>query len=704
MKTKKKVKKQVSKQTSTAGKKGNHRPNTPWVSYERKLKAVKLYLEEGLPSDLVAKEIGVCHGTIFAWVKKYREHGEAGLKPKTHKHRRTNISPVVKEKITAVKKSNPSFGSKRISQFLKRVFCVQASPKTVSKTLKAAKLPPPAKKKKRRSRKPKVQFFERAQPNQLWQSDITQFRVLNKNAYLIGFMDDNSRYLVGFGVYRSQTAAQVIEVYRRAVGDYGVPREVLTDNGRQYVNWRGVSRFQKELRSDGVHHIKSATHHPQTLGKLERFWKSIKEEFLSRATFETFEECQERIAFWIKYYNHQRPHQGIDGMCPADRFYKIHKQLREVIERGIAENIQELALHGRVKDPFYVVGRLGQKSVVISAEKGEMKMVVSGLEEEKEPEEVDDQKGDQYAKESKAAGQGRSDEEREGGAESFQCPGEVPGGVVGLDRAAQAAGSVQRTGDQLDDVGCLAEPGLGGDALGAGAADGPSGRSGAYAGSQTAEAADQETEPTGGGAEQDRAAVDQDPAEPSEDNVDAFDMPANGYALLTKREAGIVAKFLAEKQRIQQLAFKEEADTIHESQENESQSAGDRDPQMGGCHRERPERSIDGHGRGGADGREPQDVLREGEGSAVRDGARPECEENGPAGESHRSGEGGSEEEAGRDAKGSDGSATDAADPGDPAGTGSWESREEKEAAETADDPGGIRDKNRGADTRDTPF
>ena len=70
-------------------------------------------------------------------------------------------------------------------------------------------------------------------------------------------MDDYSRYINGLGFYRSQMAEHVIETYRCAVGEYEVPKEMLTDNGRQYTNWRGTTRFEKELAKDRVKHIKS---------------------------------------------------------------------------------------------------------------------------------------------------------------------------------------------------------------------------------------------------------------------------------------------------------------------------------------------------------------------------------------------------------------------------------------------------------------
>jgi len=175
---------------------------------------------------------------------------------------------------------------------------------------------------------------------------------------------------------RSQTAAQVVEAYRRGTGEYGVPQEMLTDNGRQYTNWRGGTKFERELSRDKVKHIKSRPHHPMTLGKIERFWATIYHEFLERARFGSFEEAEERIKVWVQYYNHRRPHQGIGGLCPADRYFEIAHELRKTIEAGIAENALELALRGKPKDPLYLVGRVDGQSVVLRAEKGRLRLTV----------------------------------------------------------------------------------------------------------------------------------------------------------------------------------------------------------------------------------------------------------------------------------------------------------------------------------------
>jgi transposase InsO family protein len=155
---------------------------------------------------------------------------------------------------------------------LKRFFLMPTSASTVHKTLAERGLVEKARRKSVKNVS-KPRFFERARPNQLWQGDIMTFRLGGHNAYLIGFIDDYSRYITSLGLYRSQTAEHVLESYRRAVAEYGVPREMLTDNGRQYTNWRGKTRFEQEMKKDRVRHIRSRPHHPMTLGKIERFWK-----------------------------------------------------------------------------------------------------------------------------------------------------------------------------------------------------------------------------------------------------------------------------------------------------------------------------------------------------------------------------------------------------------------------------------------------
>jgi len=452
--------------------------------FELKLRCVKLRLEEGLPVSLLSKEVGVSKDVVYRWVKAYQERGEAGLRNRiVSSGSRRKLPGPVREKIIEIKKREPFFGVQRISHLLKRVFFLSASPETVRQTLKEESLIVPTRK-KHSANITRPRFFERSTPNQMWQGDIFTFRLGGRYAYLVGMVDDYSRYMVGLELYRSQTADQVIEVYRRAVGEYGVPKEVLTDRGRQYTNWRGTTRFERELGKDRVRHIKSQAHHPMTLGKIERFWKTVYEEFLVRAQFGSFEEAQERIRHWVRYYNHKRPHQGIGGLFPADRYFEIQGELRKVMERGIAENVLEMALRGKAREPFYMVGRMEGQSVVLRAEKGKLRLMVDD-EDGGKVQEVVYEVNPQKEKEERDGKSSREGEGREVGGQGEEKAegvgaygrGEVPGGVDPVDRAEEAGRSLPGGGGGVGSLEAVAGSGDGGDAFGI-AAPGPGGEGG----------------------------------------------------------------------------------------------------------------------------------------------------------------------------------------------------------------------------------
>jgi transposase InsO family protein len=442
---------------------------------EFKLRCVKLRLEEGIPVSLISEEAGASKDVIRRWAKAYQEQGEAGLRNRiASEGKRRKLPGPVREKIVEIKKHDPLFGVKRISHLLKRVFFLSASPETVRRTLRAESLIGSSRKRLQHNIT-RPRFFERTTPNQMWQSDIFTFRLGGRYAYLIGFVDDYSRYVVGLELYRSQTADQVLEVYRRAVGEYGVPKEMLTDRGRQYTNWRGSTRFERELGKDRVRHIQSQAHHPMTLGKVERFWKTIYEEFLVRAQFGSFEEAQERIRQWVQYYNHKRPHQGIGGLCPADRYFEIQAELRKTMEQGIADNVLEMALRGKPRDPFYMVGRMEGQSVVLRAEKGKLRLMVddeegggkeivydvTAHEEEKDEREKRDGKGREVeGGEAEGGGEEGAEGDRPHGR------GEVPGSALDMDGEAQAGRSLSGAGGGMEFIEPVAGAGDGGDAIG----------------------------------------------------------------------------------------------------------------------------------------------------------------------------------------------------------------------------------------------
>ncbi len=191
-------------------------------------------------------------------------------------------------------------------------------------------------------------------------------------------MDDHSRFLVSFGLHASQSAALVLEVFRAGLASYGPPQEVLTDNGSQYVTWRGKSAFSKELEKRGVRQVVASPRHPQTLGKIERFWGTLWRECVEAAVFLDLGDAQRRIGLFIDHYNFQRPHRGIGGLVPADRFFGAAPEVLRTLQARVAANALELARHGVPKEPFYLTGQVGGKPFSLHAE-GE-RVILTGAE------------------------------------------------------------------------------------------------------------------------------------------------------------------------------------------------------------------------------------------------------------------------------------------------------------------------------------
>ena len=194
----------------------------------------------------------------------------------------------------------------------------------------------------------------------------------NRRVYMVAFMDDHSRFITGYGIHASQSAALVLEVVRAAIVAYGTPQEMLTDNGSQYVTWRGTSAFHREMDKRGIKHIVAKPQRPQTLGKIERFWGTLWRECIETSVFFDLDDARRRIGHFIDYYNFQRLHQGIDGLVPADRFFGAASEVLATLRSRVAANALELARNGVPKAPFYVTGRIGERAFSVHAEGEQM--------------------------------------------------------------------------------------------------------------------------------------------------------------------------------------------------------------------------------------------------------------------------------------------------------------------------------------------
>jgi len=347
---------------------------SPPLAMEVKILALEA-LDSGLSAIEVGELVGVGSGTIHKWRKDYSEGGVQGLCRKASSIAIRKQCSVLEEKIVARRRENPEHGVRRIRDDLRRQEGLDVSAEKVRTVVNDAGLgnPPP----QPRRRPPGVRRFERSCPNAMWQIDIFTFQLKRMYpVYLIGILDDHSRYLTGWGLFRQQNADAVLEVLKGSIGQWGAPREILSDNGRQFVAWRGETRFQKVLRQQGVQHVRSAPQHPMTLGKIERFWQTIWREFLEEAVFASFADACRRLEHWIHYFNHQRPHQGLDGACPADRFYGIADDVEEAVKQGCQDNSLRLALGQESQPPLYLLGQLGGADVRVVRKGDEIEVKV----------------------------------------------------------------------------------------------------------------------------------------------------------------------------------------------------------------------------------------------------------------------------------------------------------------------------------------
>ncbi|HEX9640884.1 MAG TPA: IS481 family transposase, partial [Candidatus Krumholzibacteria bacterium] len=347
---------------------------------EQRREAVEAFLKSGRTRADFVRLWGCSPSSLDKWLARYREEGPQGLETRVRKPGRKRrhpkrLSDKVRQLILDVRAEHEDFGAQRVSDHLSRFHGIKVSSSAVRKILRengVSGQPSPQRRSRPKSHLPRR--FERARPGDLWQTDITSFvlRRHGRRVYLTVFLDDHSRYIVAWALATHQRSVLVIEPLLEGIARFGKPNEVLADQGRQYFAWRGKSAFQKLLAKEGIQHVVSRAHHPQTLGKCERLWKTVGDEFWDRAKPEDLDDARRRLGHWIRHYNHFRPHQGIGGLVPADRFFDAESQLRASLEKELSENELRLALDEPPRRPVYLVGQIGDERISLHGERGHL--------------------------------------------------------------------------------------------------------------------------------------------------------------------------------------------------------------------------------------------------------------------------------------------------------------------------------------------
>ncbi|MDD5210754.1 MAG: IS3 family transposase [Elusimicrobiales bacterium] len=421
--------------------------------------------QQGLSLADVAKMYGASQYSIRRWAQAYERSGLAGLETApTGRPRKLSQKVQAAEQIVKdVVKAEPEAGIGKIQGALSRQGFLQMARETVRSLLRRNGVGPQEVKLKRRNKPIRIKSFERACPNDLWQTDIMTFMLKGQyRVYMIGFMDDNSRFLVGWGLYRFQKGENVMEVFRAAIEKRGMPKEVLSDNGRQYHSWRGTSKFTSMLTKLGIRHIRSRPYHPQTCGKIESFWRNLNQECLTKVPLATFEEAQGKIGEYVEYYNFKRPHQGIGNLIPSDRYYGVAGQVKQIIAGNTAAVQEAMPTAAGYTPPTYLVGNIGGKELRLVAKDAEV--TLTG------PEERLDGNADKTGEPAGAAGADPAGDRAAGdGGSVVPAGGSIAGTVLPVDEAGAGGGAESAGGEAAGAEGCVGEPGEGA-VQGAGAA------------------------------------------------------------------------------------------------------------------------------------------------------------------------------------------------------------------------------------------
>jgi transposase InsO family protein len=166
--------------------------------------------------------------------------------------------------------------------------------------------------------------FVYARPNECWQSDFTHYPLTDGSPTAIaGTLDDHSRTLAGIGADTGEGSTQLVwSVMVEAIAAFGIPARSLTDNGIVYSGARRGTEvaFEANLRALGCDPICSTPGHPQTCGKIERFWQTLKKWLDAHGPYDTIEQLQAALLVFQTYYNQARPHRALKGATPAEAF------------------------------------------------------------------------------------------------------------------------------------------------------------------------------------------------------------------------------------------------------------------------------------------------------------------------------------------------------------------------------------------------
>jgi len=270
----------------------------------------------------LCRRFGISRRTGYKWLRRARVGEPLADRSRRPHHCPLRTDRAIEQAIVAVRQAHRAWGGRKIRQVLinqDRSDVPAAS--TITGVLRRHGLIDPIESTKHRP----WQRFERSAPNDLWQMDFKGDFALNRGGrcYSLTVLDDHSRYSLAVRACGNQRGTTVqyhlIDVFSR----YGLPREMLMDNGSPWGpssfddRWTSLSVWLLRLDIRVLH---GRPYHPQTQGKEERFHRTLQAEVLQGRRFNDLTDVQNAYDPWRPMYNHQRPHEALDMATPSQRY------------------------------------------------------------------------------------------------------------------------------------------------------------------------------------------------------------------------------------------------------------------------------------------------------------------------------------------------------------------------------------------------
>jgi transposase InsO family protein len=287
---------------------------------------VEAHLVEGRSVAELAAAHGVHRSWVYKLLARYREGGYEALESRSRAPRSSpNATPeeVVRE-VVSLREQLPSqghdCGAQTIAHHLARELDSVPSVSTIWRILRREGLVVPQPQKRPRS---SLIRFEADLPNEMWQADVTHWRLAGgRDVEILNMIDDHSRLFLASRAFPTTKAADVVDVFRSAIDLHGAPAGLLCDNGAVFTATPrgGKVLLQLEMERLGVVAKNSRPYHPQTCGKVERLHQTLKRYLARQVAAKTLPELQSQLGAFVHYYNAIRPHRALGGRTPLQAY------------------------------------------------------------------------------------------------------------------------------------------------------------------------------------------------------------------------------------------------------------------------------------------------------------------------------------------------------------------------------------------------